>query len=291
MPSRIRTTGVLLRKTFDRCMKHNTPMLAAALAFYTLLSLAPGLWIVLAGVGAVIGKQSARSQIISWAAEMMGSGGATFVGSLLDGMASNSSFATVAGVISMLFGATVAFGALQDSLNLIWDVPPTDSSYIKDFFSKRVLSFAAVVALGVLLLASVVTSTAIAAVARFAPQFLPAPELPLQVANFVAAMIFLTFLFGMIYRILPDARVEWHDVWMGASVTALLFSLGKTIIGLYLGHASSSSAYGAAGSLVVLLLWVYYSAQIFLFGAEFTEVYASGRRSLVIAPGSNDQVP
>jgi len=270
--------GDVLKDTFARCQKHNTPMLAAALAFYTLLSLAPGLWIVVAGAGAFIGKESARAEVISWATAMMGNGSAAFVGSLLDGMAANSYLATIAGVVSMFFGATVAFGALQDSLNLIWDVPPSQSGFVAEFFTKRLLSFAAVIVLGVLLLASLFTSAAIAAAARFAPNFLPASGTLLEVVNFLAAIAFLTLLFGLIYRLLPDTHVDWHDVWIGAAVTAILFSFGKTLIGLYLGNASSSSAYGAAGSLVVLLLWVYYSAQIFLFGAEFTEVYAQGRR-------------
>jgi membrane protein len=132
--------------------------------------------------------------------------------------------------------------------------------------------------MGVLLLASLFTSVAIAAAARFAPHYLRAPEILLETANFAAAMVFLTLLFGLIYRILPDTTVLWRDAWTGAAVTAFLFSVGKTLIGLYLGYATSSSAYGAAGSLVVLLLWVYYSSQIFLFGAEFTEVCARNRR-------------
>jgi membrane protein len=271
----------VLKETITRCHQHKISLLASSLAFYTLLSLAPGLWIVVAGASIFIDRQSVRAEAISWANEMIGPRIAGFVDSLLDGMAANSSFATVAGVLSMFFGATVAFSALQDSLNLIWDVPPRKRGHVARFFIKRMLSFGAVVVLGVFLLASLFMSASIAAAARFAPHFLPAPKLQLEAANFVAAIILLTLLFGLIYRILPDATVLWRDAWTGAAVTALLFSVGRAFIGLYLDYASSRSAYGAAGSLVVVLLWVYCSAQIFLFGAEFTEVYARRR---LIAP-------
>jgi membrane protein len=267
----------VLKETIARCHQHKTPMLAASLAFYTLLSLAPGLWVVVAAAGLFIGRQSARAEVIEWATEMTGPRIASLVDSVLDRMASSSSFATVAGLISMFLGATVVFGALQDSLNLIWDVPPKKRGFIARFLLKRLLSFGAILGLGAFLLTSLFMSAAMAAAARFAPSFLPAPKFQLEAANLAVAMIFLTLLFGLIYRILPDTTVLWRDAWAGAAVTAFLFSVGKAFIGLYLDYASSRSAYGAAGSLVVLLLWVYYSAQIFLFGAEFTEVYARRR--------------
>jgi membrane protein len=277
-PSVIRTGLRLVKETIDRCQKHNTPLLAAALAFYTVLSLAPGLWIVVAAAGIFVGRESARDQVLAWATVMIGPRSAGFVGSILDGMTANTSFATVAGLVSMFFGATVAFSALQDALNTVWDVPPKDRHYIAEFFLKRLVSFLAVLALGVMLLASLMASAAISAVAHFAPRLLPAPELLLNAADFVVAIVFITLLFAVTYRILPDTAVDWRDAWTGATVTAILFTIGKALIGWYLGHTGLRSAYGAAGSFVILLLWVYYSTQIFLFGAEFAEVYAVTRR-------------
>jgi membrane protein len=196
----------------------------------------------------------------------------------------SSSFATIAGVASLFFGATGAFSALQDALNLIWEVPASARGYIRQFFFKRLLSFMAVMMAGLLLLISLLIGAGISAAGRFIPQALPATEFLLQAVSFLVTLVLVTVLFAMLYRILPDSWVAWRDVWTGAAVTALLFSIGKTLIGLYLGHSSSSSPFGAAGSVVVFLLWMYYSAQIFLFGAEFTEVYAVARRGGDVPP-------
>jgi membrane protein len=270
----------LFRDAFERCLKHNTSLLSAALAFYALLSLAPALYFVVAAAGVVIGRSAARSEVISWSAQMLGAGGARFIGEVLDRGGSGGSFATIAGVVSLAYGATVAFGALQDALNLIWEVPPPERGYIKQFFIKRLVSFLAVMIVGVLLLASLLTDAITSAAGKLMPQSLPAStEFLLQTANFIASLVLVTVLFGLLYRMLPDSWVAWRDVWTGAAITALLFSTGKTLIGLYLGHSTTSTPFGAAGSVVVFLLWVYYSAQIFLFGAEFTEVYAVARRA------------
>lgn len=279
MPRTLRTTARLFRDTFERCLKHNTSLLSAALAFYALLSLAPALYLVVAAAGIVIGRSAARSEVISWSAQMLGSGGARFIGEVLDRGGSGGSFATIAGVLSLAYGATVAFGALQDALNLIWEVPPPERGYIKQFFIKRLISFLAVMIVGVLLLVSLLTDAITSAAGKLMPESLPATEFLLQTANFVASLILVTVLFGLLYRILPDSWVAWRDVWTGAAITAVLFSTGKALIGLYLGHTTTSTPFGAAGSVVIFLLWVYYSAQIFLFGAEFSEVYAVARRT------------
>jgi membrane protein len=279
LPGKLRTTAGLFRDTFERCIKHNTSLLSAALAFYALLSLAPALYLVVAAAGAIIGRSAARSEVISWSAQMLGSGGARFIGEVLDRGGSGGSFATIAGVLSLAYGATVAFGALQDALNLIWEVPPPERGYIKQFFIKRLISFLAVMIVGVLLLVSLLTDAITAAAGKLMPESLPATAFLLQTANFVASLILVTVLFGLLYRILPDSWVAWRDVWTGAAITALLFSTGKALIGLYLGHSTTSTPFGAAGSVVIFLLWVYYSAQIFLFGAEFSEVYAVARRA------------
>lgn len=269
----------MFRQTIERCVKHNTSLLSGALAFYALLSLAPALYFVVAAAGMVIGRREARGEVIEWATQMIGPGGSAFIGGVLDRDGMGSSFANIAGVASLVVGVSGAFGALQDALNLIWEVPPVERGYIKQFFFKRLMSFVAVTIAGLLLLIALLIGAMISAAGKFMPQALPATEFLLQAANFAVSLALVTVLFAMLYRILPDSWVAWRDVWTGAAVTALLFSIGKTLIGLYLGHSTSSSPFGTAGSVVVFLLWVYYSAQIFLFGAEFTEVYAVARRA------------
>jgi membrane protein len=273
----------LFGDAFERCLKHNTSMLSAALAFYGLLSLAPALYFITSAAGIIIGRRAARGQVLAWATQMVGSGGSRLIGDLLDRSSKNGSFATIAGVVSLAYGATVVFGALQDSLNRVWEVPPTERGFIKQFFFKRLVSFVAVMIVGVLLLVSLMIDAIISAAGKFVPESLPGSPFFLQTANFVASLVLVTILFGLLYRVLPDSWVAWHDVWTGAAITALMFSTGKALIGLYLGHTTTGSPFGAAGSIVIFLLWVYYSAQIFLFGAEFTEVYAVARRARAAA--------
>ncbi len=273
-------TYKLLRETVDECVKDNTPMLAAGLSFYTLLSMAPALWVLVGITGAIVGRASARGQIMDWTNTAIGQRAAQYVGGVVDKVDTSSSLATVIGLVSMFFGATLVFGALHDSLNLIWEVPPVEGRHwIRGFFVKRLVGFLVVLLMGVLILATLLVHAAITVAARFVPDFLPAPSFVLQIVTFLIAMVTILLLFAGIYRFLHDATMNWHDVWVGAAVTSVLFAIGKMLIGIYLASAGLSSAYGAAGSLVVLLLWVYYSAQIFLFGAEFTEVYARSRRS------------
>ena len=279
MAGKVRITAELFRDAFERCLKHNTSLLSAALAFYALLSLAPALYFVVAATGMVIGRRAAREEVIAWATQTIGPGVAGFIGGVVDSGSKGSPFATIAGVITLLYGATIAFGALQDALNMVWEVPPSARGYIKDFFFKRFVSFVLVMIVGGLVLISLLTGAAISAAGKFVPQALPATEFLLQVANFAVTLALVMVLFALLYRILPDSLVAWQDVWTGAALTALLFSIGKTLIAVYLGHTSTSSPFGTAGSVVVFLLWVYYSAQIFLFGAEFTEVYAMARRT------------
>ena len=279
MTREIGTTATLFYRTFERCQKHNTAMLSGALAFYALLSLAPGLSFVVEAVGIFVGRRQARGDVIEWATRVLTPGAARIVGGMVDSGGTSSSFATIAGVVSLFFGATVAFGALQDALNLVWEVPPHGRGHVRQFFFKRLVSFVAVMVTGVLLVVSLLIDALISAAVKFVPQELHATEFLLQAANFAVSMVLVTVLFAMLYRILPDTWVDWRDVWTGASVTALLFSIGKLLIGLYLAHTTTDSTFGAAGSVVLFLLWVYYSAQIFLFGAEFTEVYSVSRKA------------
>ena len=174
----------MFRDTFERCIKHNTSLLSAALAFYALLSFAPALYFVVAAAGMVIGRRAARGEVIAWSDQMLGSGGARFIGEILDRGVSGGSFATIAGVVSLAYGATVVFGALQDALNLVWEVPPTERGYIKQFFFKRLVSFLAVMIVGVLLLVSLLTDAITSAAGKLMPQSLPATEFLLQTANF-----------------------------------------------------------------------------------------------------------
>lgn len=268
----------LLKRTVQACYRDNTPMLAAALSFYTLLSTAPALWLLLALAGAIAGRQAVRDQILDWADRTAGERGVQFLAGITAQVEENRGLATSAGLVWMFFGATLVFGALHDSLNRIWRVPPVEGRHwIRGFLIKRMLGFLLVVLVGALILLSVLAHTAVRATARWLPANLPLPARLVDLMDFLLSVAVMVVLFAGIYRFLNDRAIQWHDVWVGAGVTAVLFALGKTLIGWYLGSAAISSAYGAAGSLVALLLWVYYSAQIFLFGAEFTEVYARNR--------------
>jgi membrane protein len=190
--------------------------------------------------------------------------------------------ATVASIATLLFGASGVFGALQDALNTIWEVTPKPGRGMLGMLRDRFVSFTMLLGVGFLLLVALVLSAGLAALGKFLGGLLPIPEAVLQAMNFVISFGVITLLFALIYKILPDAEIRWSDVWTGAAVTALLFTIGKFVLGLYLGKGSAGSAYGAAGSLIVVLLWVYYSAQILFFGAEFTQVYANTYGSRVV---------
>jgi membrane protein len=197
--------------------------------------------------------------------------------------------ATVVAVVTLLFGASGVFGQLQDALNTVWGVEPKEGRGVWGFIKDRFLSFVAVVGTGFLLLVSLVLSSALAALGKWFSGVLPLPEAVLQALNFMVSFVVITGLFALIFKVLPDARVAWRDVWVGAALTAALFTIGKFAIGLYLGKSNVASAYGAAGSLVIVLVWVYYSAQILLYGAEFTQVYAN-RLGERIVPAPDAQV-
>jgi membrane protein len=198
--------------------------------------------------------------------------------------------ATILGVIGLLLGALGAFGQLQDALNTIWEVKPKPGGGVLAILRDRLLSLGMVLVVGFLLLVSLVVSAGLAAVGNFMAGLLPDSELLLQVLNFVLSFAVITVLFALMFKYLPDAKIAWGDVWIGAAITALLFTIGKVLIGLYLGNASVTSSYGAAGSLAVLLLWMYYSAQIFFLGAEFTQVYANRFGSRVVPAENAERV-
>ena len=267
----------LLKQTVSKWSDINAPRLGAALAYYTTLSIAPLLVICIGIAGLVFGQQAAQGQVVYQLQDLIGPQAGAVIQSLLQHASSRSSgiIATVLGVFLLLFGASSVFGELRDALNLVWGIKTVStSSALVGLVKYRFFSFAMVLGIGFLLVVSLLMSAALAAVAKFLGGFLPAPEAVLHIANLLFSFVSVTVLFALLYKFVPDARIEWQDVWIGAAVTSLLFSIGKMLIGLYIGKASVGSAYGAAGALVVFLVWVYYSAQIFFLGAEFTHAFA-----------------
>jgi len=270
--------SALMVQTFDKCQRDNTPMLAAGLSFYAMLSLAPALWIVVAAAGAFIGRDSANTEVLRWMTRNMGENSAEFLSGIVAQVNESSQLATIGGAVAMFLGATAAFSALQDSLNRIWHQPDASDlgilaamrGFARGYFLRQFLAFVILLLLGGLLLASLLASAAL----TFFAASLPVSRWLLDVADFAVSVVLMMLLFGSIYHMLHRQAFGKQGIWVGAAVTALLFSLGKMAIGVYLGGAGVRSAYGAAGSFVLLLLWIYYSAQILLFGAEFTEVYS-----------------
>ena len=271
----------ILGESFREWNKHKAPRLGAALAFYTLLSITPLLLVVVSVMGLVLGNTIAESDLIQQVQNLVGSAGGKAVQALLEGAKGNTHgiIATVIGLLTLLFGASGVLIELRDALNTIWDVrrPELKGNLqrISSFTKERAFSFTLVLAIGFLLLVSLAVNAAISAVGAFSASVLPAGEVILHMLNSMVSFVITTGLFAAIYRVMPDVRIEWHDVILGGAVTSLLFTIGKLLIGLYLGKASFASSYGAAASVVVLIVWVYYSSQIFFLGAEFTKVFAN----------------
>ena len=280
----LKTFFSLLKETGKEWSDDKASRLAAALAYYTIFSMAPLLIIIIGVAGFFLEQQAVQSQIVGEIQNVVGESGAELVSGMLEnGFSQGSSIlATIIGVVTLLLGATGLFGQLQEALNTIWDIPPRPNGGIMLMLKQRFISFTMVLGIGFLLLVSMVLSAGLTAFGDYLSQMLPQSAPMLPTLNFVLSFAIITVLFAMIYRILPDVDIDWSDVWVGAAVTALLFTIGKTLLGLYLGRASVTSAYGAAGSLVVILLWIYYSAQILFFGAEFTQVYARHYGSKIV---------
>lgn len=272
----VRETVSILREAGSDWLEDQAPQQGAALAFYSLLSLAPLLMIAIAIAALFFGEEAARGELNDQIKDLVGREGAKATEAMLDNARRPDSgiLATVLGVGTLLFGASGVFSQLQGTLNRIWDVPESKSSGIWDIVRGRFLSFAMVLVIGFLLLASLVLSAAIAGAGKYFGEMVPGLEAGLQTANTLASFLIITVLFALIFKVLPDTSIAWRDVWIGALLTSLLFTIGKLLIGLYLGKSGLASAYGTAGSLVVLIAWVYYSAQIMFFGAELAHVYA-----------------
>jgi len=263
------------------------PSMGAALSYYTLFSLAPMLIIVIAVAGMVFGQDAAQGAIVAQLHGIMGEEGAVAIEGMLKAAREPTKgvIATIIGVVILLIGATAIFAELQSALDRIWRVPAQkQASGIWGLLRARFLSFGLLLGLGFLLMVSLVVSAALAALGEWWGGWFDGWEVFLQILNFAVSFGIFTLLFAMIYKIMPRATIPWRDVWTGAAVTALLFTIGKMLIGLYLGKSELASGFGTAGSLVLLIAWVYYSAQIFLLGAEYTWVYANRHGSRMQKP-------
>jgi membrane protein len=281
----------LVKQTFSDWQEDNASRLAASLAFYTALSLAPLVMIVLSIAGVAFGEEAARGEILGQVDGLIGRQGAEAVQMVLTSAddTDRGVLATAIGVAVLLVGASGVFAELQSALDTIWDVKPRPGRGLRGIIKDRFFSFTMVVGVGFLLLVSLLVSAAISALgARFGGGLETWPAV-LQAINVVLSFAVATVLFALIFKVVPDAKIHWSDVWIGALVTAALFTLGRYLIGMYLGRSAVGSAYGAAGSLIAVLVWVYYSAQILFLGAEFTQVYATRRGAGIEA--SADAVP
>jgi membrane protein len=251
--------------------------MGAALSYYTVFSIAPLLLIVISVAGLVFGREAAQGAVVGELTGLIGEAGAKTVQDLLAAVSEPKEgvIGTITGLVLLLVGATTVFAELQDDLNRIWKATPTaQGAGIWAWLRARVLSIGMILAIGFLMLVSLAASAAIAALGNWSTSWLGNWEWLAHTLNIVISFAMVTALFALIYRFMPQVHIRWHDVWIGAAVTALLFSIGKFLIGLYIGKSAVTSGFGAAGSLAVMLVWVYYSAQVFLLGAEFTAVYA-----------------
>ncbi|MBP7148508.1 MAG: YihY/virulence factor BrkB family protein [Acidobacteria bacterium] len=272
-----RVVWSLLLDTYNNFYLDKVPRLAASLAYYTLFSLAPVLFIAVAVAGLVFGPEAARGEIVHQIDYLIGREGAEAIQGLLQRawQPGTNVAATIVGIVTLLVGATGAFVELQDALNTIWGVLPKPGQGLVALLKVRLTSFLMILGIGFLLLVSLVISAGLAAATKFLGGYFAIPPFIAEAANVIVSLMVFTVLLAMIYKILPDVEIRWHHVWIGAALTAVLFTVGKFLIGLYLGRSSVTSTYGAAGSIVIILLWVYYSSLILFLGAEFTQVYAS----------------
>lgn len=290
----IRTAWGLLRQTFEEWNADNAPRLAAALAFYIAFSLAPLLVITIGIVGFVLQEAFVREEVLTLVTRTIGESAGVFVDGLIDSIRQPQAglITTLLGIGALLLGALGAFEQLKSALNTVWNVPQSmQAEGIRGFITNKLLSFGMVLMIGFLLLVSLILSTILSALESYTLSVWTGAEVALYWLNIVLSYAIVTLLFAMIYRFLPDIRLQWRDVLIGAFITTLLFNLGKYALSVYLSNSGLASAYGAAGSFVLILFWIYYSAQIVLFGAEFTQVYARRYGSLRDLPTPSKGVP
>lgn len=276
----MRKVLTLLKDTYNEWSQDNVSRLAAALAYYTIFSIAPLLVLLISIVGLVAnriwGPQAARDEVLRQVRSLVGPQGAEMIGTMVENAATHGSgIAMVVSIALLLYGATNVFASLQNSLDTIWEVKPRPGLGIMSVVRSRLLSFAMILGIAFLLMVSLVISTALSVATKYlGGEF---PSIFWRTLEQVVSLGLFTVIFAAIYKVLPDVKIGWRSVWVGAGITAVLFTIGKYLIGQYLGRSTTASVYGGAGSLVVLLLWVYYSSQILFIGAEFTQVYARSR--------------
>ncbi len=283
-----RKAVTLLKEAFSEWQEDNASRLSAALAYYTTFSIAPLLVLIIAIAGLLGGHEAAHSQVLEQVGGLVGEEGKDFVESMLTSASKprNGLLASAVGIVALLFGALGVFSELQNSLNTIWEVKPRPVKGLVQsmwrLIRQRILSFSMVLAISFVLLASLVVNAVLSALGVMVLGSSVWPTWLTQGINLVVSFFVITLLFALIFKFMPDAEISWGDIWLGAVVTSLLFNLGKLGIGFYLGRSSVGSTFGAAGSLAILLIWVFYSAQIFFFGAEVTQVYANDYGSRIL---------
>jgi len=285
--SGLRPKYKLVSESVSHFLEDDCTTLSAALAYYTTFSIAPLLLIVISIVGLVFGREAVRHQIQNQVEGLIGKGAGSQIGAMVQNAGQNPSagvVGTVLGIVVLLVAATGAFSQLQSSLNRIWHVQPDPrTGGVKNFIGKRVLSLGMILGVAFLLLVSLIVSAALSSFDTFIEELLPRSfsGAVLTGLEFILSLAVITVLFAAMYKVLPDVEIRWRDVWFGAAITAVLFTIGKFLIGLYLGHSGTVSSYGAAGSLVLIVLWVYYSSLIVLFGAELTARWSEMRSGQV----------
>lgn len=286
-----RSTFELLREAFNDFREDKSPRLAAAIAYYSAFAIAPLLLLTIAIAGIFFGDKAIQGQLGAQLDNVIGPEGAGAIQEILKNarLEGDGGLATLISIAMLIVAATGLFGQLQDALNTVWEVAPKPGRGLVRTIRTRLTGFLLILGAGALLLLSIVASAAVTFMNQHMGGFIPGSEILSQALQLGISLALVTLVFALIFRVLPDVDVRWRDVWMGAIITAILFTIGKQLLGLYLARSSVTSAYGAAGSLAVILLWVYYSAQILLFGAEFTQVYAR-RHGNVINP-SRDAIP
>lgn len=288
-PTRPRLWGPILRETFHAWLERDAFTQSAALAFFALFSLSPVLLLFAAGAGLLFDPAAVRHQIVGQFELLMGRQPALAVDAMLGHAAFEMTgmLARVIGIVTFAIGTLAVFVQLQDSLNRMWDVAPKPGALIRKLLWKRVVSFALVLTLGFVLVVSLILSTTIHALQSYAERLWNLPSGIFETGNALVTYALLTLLFALLYRVLPDVEIPWRDVWLGAVVTALLLSAGKWAIGFYLGRSDLASAYGTAGSMIILMFWVYYASLLVLLGAVFTRIQSQHFRHRPAEPGAH----
>jgi membrane protein len=272
----------LCKTAVSSWLDDRAPTMGAAIAYYTVFSLAPMLVMVIAVAGLAFGQQAAEGALFGELADLVGPESAAAVQAMLRSASGTWSgiFATAVGIGTLIVAATAVLGELRSALNLIWKAPPHEGLGLWHLIKSRLVSLSVILVIGFLLLVSLVISTALAAFSDYLDWILPGLATMLHLVHLTLSFAFTTVLFAMMFKILPDKAVEWEEVWLGAAVAALLFTVGKHLISLYIGSSNIASTYGAAGALIIILVWVYYSAQILLLGAEFAKAYTDQRQAV-----------